>query len=584
MHAIRGIAVSPGIAFGRALTLSSTVDNVEYRTVAPDLVAAELVRLQHALESTCKDLDKLIEDTRTRLGDEPAKIFQFHRSILVDASLLKMMRGDIEREHVVAEYAASEALRKFAATLRAVEDEAFQSKAADVVDVERRLVSALMGASDERLKRLDGPVVVVAHELTPTQAAELHRLRVVAFATDGGGLTSHTSIFARALGIPAVTGCVNATDVIEEGDELIVDGDTGTVIVRPNDEARTHYSIEATRMAQRRKVLHDAAREEPVTRDGVRIELLGNIELAEEVPLIMENGGEGVGLYRTEYLYLTNARAPTEQEHFEAYTEALRHCAGRTLTIRTLDLGADKYTQEHLEEPERNPFLGLRSIRYCLSRPAMFKTQLRALLRASAHGPLKIMFPLVSSVMELRQAKMQLRDAAEELEEDGIPFQRDVQVGIMIEVPSAAIMARSFAGEADFFSIGTNDLIQYTVAVDRGNERVAHLYSPAHPAVLQLVKSVIKAAKHASIDVSLCGEMAGDPLFTLLLAGLGLRTFSMSPSQLPAIKKLVRGMDIGHCEWVARRVGSFESDRQVVNYLRDETRKIDPEALVGQLH
>ncbi len=584
MHAIRGIAVSPGIAFGRALTLSSTVDNVEFRTVAPDLVAAELVRLQHALESTCRDLDALVESTRARLGDEPAKIFEFHRSILQDDSLVRMMRGDIQREHVVAEYAASEALQKFAATLRAVEDEAFQSKAADVIDVERRLVGALMGASDERLKRLEGPVVVVAHELTPTQAAELHRLRVVAFATDGGGLTSHTSIFARALGIPAVTGCTNATELVEEGDELIVDGDTGTVIVRPNDEARAHYAVESGRTAQRRKALLSVAGEESITRDGVRIELLGNIELPEEIPFIFENGGEGVGLYRTEYLYLTTGRTPTEQEHFEAYVEAIRLCDGRPLTVRTLDLGADKYTQEHLEEPERNPFLGLRSIRYCLDRPAIFKTQLRAMLRASARGPLKVMFPLVSTVMELRQAKMHLRDVAEELEEEGVEFQRDMPVGIMIEVPSAAIMARSFAGEADFFSIGTNDLIQYTVAVDRGNQKVASLYSPAHPAVLQLIKSVIKAAKHSSIDVSLCGEMAGDPLFTILLAGLGLRTFSMSPSQLPSIKKLVRGMDIGHCEWVARRVGSFEADRQVINYLRDETRRIDPEALVGQLH
>lgn len=584
MHAIRGIAVSPGIAFGRALALSESVDNVEYQTVAPELVAAELVRLHRAIEKTTAELETLIESTRARLGEEPAKIFQFHRSILKDESLVKMMRDDIQREHVVAEYAASEALRKFAATLRAVEDEAFQSKAADVVDVERRLVGKLLGASEERLSRLDGPVVVIAHELTPTQAAELYRLRVVAFATDGGGLTSHTSIFARALGIPAVTGCGNATSVIEEGDEVIVDGDAGTVIVRPNDAAREHYAVEASRVQARRRSLKEAAREEAITRDGVRIELLGNIELPEEIPLIFENGGAGVGLYRTEYLYLTSERPPTEQDHYESYLAAVRHCHGAPLTIRTLDLGADKYTQEHLEEPERNPFLGLRSIRYCLDRPAMFKLQLRALLRASAHGPLKIMFPLVSTVMELRQAKMHLRDAQEELLEEGIPFDPKIPVGIMIEVPSAAIMARTFAGEAQFFSIGTNDLIQYTVAVDRGNERVASLYSPAHPAVLHLIKSVARAAKHASIDASLCGEMAGDPLFTILLAGLGLRTLSMSPGQLPVIKKLVRGMDIGHCEWVARRVGSFESDRQVINYLRDETRRIDPEVLAGQLH
>ncbi|MDA1008312.1 MAG: phosphoenolpyruvate--protein phosphotransferase [Planctomycetota bacterium] len=584
MHAIRGIAVSPGIAFGRALTLSSTVDHVEYQTVAADLVAAELVRLQHAIEGTRTDLESLIAVTRDRLGEEPAKIFQFHLGLLSDEALLRMMRDDIQREHVVAEYAASEALRKFAATLRAVEDEVFQMKAADVVDVERRLVGKLMGASDERLRRLDGPVVVIARELTPTQAAELHRLRVVGFATDGGGLTSHTSIFARALGIPAVSGCVNATELTEEGDEVIVDGDTGSVIVRPNDEARRHYAIEARRTAARRKILKESASLEAITRDGVRIELLGNIELPEEIPRIFDHGGDGVGLYRTEFLHLTSPRVPTEQDHFEAYASAIEHSKGKTLTIRTLDLGADKYTQEHLEDPERNPFLGLRSIRYCLDRPAMFKVQLRALMRASALGPIRVMFPLVSTVMELRQAKMLLRDVSEELEEGGIPFDATVPIGIMIEVPSAAIMARSFAGEADFFSIGTNDLIQYTLAVDRGNEKVASLYTPAHPAVIQLVKNVIRTARHAQIGVSLCGEMGGDPLFTMLLAGLGLRTLSMSPSQIPAIKKLVRSMDIGHCEWVARRVGSFESDRQVVTYLRDELRRIDPEALVGQLN
>jgi len=314
----------------------------------------------------------------------------------------------------------------------------------------------------------------------------------------------------------------------------------------------------------------------------VLIHLHGNIEFAREIDNIREDGGDGVGLFRTEFLWLTSDHEPTEEEQFEEYKLAVEKAAGMPVTLRTFDLGADKYTQERAMNPERNPFLGLRSIRYCLQNVTMFKRQLRAVMRASAFGTLKIMFPLVTSIFELRQAKMILNDVREDLEEEGIKFDRGVKVGIMVETPAAAVMAAAYAREVDFFSIGTNDLVQYTLAVDRTNERVAPLYTPAHPAVIHLIKDVVRAARRAEVDVSLCGEVAGDPEFTMLLIGLGLRTLSVTPSRIPYLKRVVRNVDIGQCERLARTVGSFDSERQVAAFLRDRSRKMFPELFDGR--
>ena len=360
---------------------------------------------------------------------------------------------------------------------------------------------------------------------------------------------------------------------------MIIDGEQGVVLVRPESTTVLSYQERQTTQQAKRLELRSFSELEPVTLDGTRIKLLGNIEFPEEATTTIEYGGDGVGLYRTEFLWLTRNHAPSEEEQFEAYRKAIELLKGLPLTIRTLDLGADKYTQEQSEEPERNPFLGLRSIRYCLQNLPMFKTQLRAILRASAFGPMKIMFPLVSTVMELRQTKMLLRDVCEELEEESIPFDRNLETGMMVEVPSAALMAKVFATEVSFFSIGTNDLIQYTLAVDRGNERVANLYTGAHPAVLQLIKSVVRAARRRSVEVSICGEIAAEPIYTMLLIGLGIRTLSVVPSQIPYIKRVVRSVDIERCERVARKIGTFDSERQVLNCLRDELRKVNPESL-----
>ena len=581
MLTVKGIPVSPGIVIARAFVLGEAETHIPHREIAEHDVEGELIRLDGALRDASSDLVLLRDRTEQQLGREAAKIFGFHLGLAQDPALLGPMRDRIRRDRVNAEVAVAESFKKVTDQFKAIGNEVFRQKANDVLDLERRVLGKLMGENESRLSALAEPVVIIAHELTPSQTAGMDRKKILAIATDLGGRTSHTSIVARAIEIPCVVGCQRVMQRADDGDLVIVDGDTGVVVVRPDERTLEDYRAQQDRFSNYRKILRETARLEAVTKDGTRIRLLGNIEFPHEVENVLANGGDGVGLYRTEFLYLTNDHEPSEDEQYRAYRHTLELLAGRPCTIRTLDLGADKYTQQRAHEPERNPFLGLRSIRYCLAHPEMFKTQLRAILRASVHGPVKVMFPLVSTLMELRQAKLILNDVCEELEEEGIAFDRGIQTGIMIEVPSAALLARAFAQECAFFSIGTNDLIQYTLAVDRGNERVANLYTGASPAVLYLDKQVVRAGRRAGIDVSLCGEIAGEAIYTMLLIGLGLRTLSLVPSQIPLIKRVIRSVDIPHCEELARRVGSFDSDRQVLTTLRDELRKIDPDSFGG---
>lgn len=581
MEVIKGIPVSSGVVIGRAFILDDVREHVPYHIVPDSEVEAEAGRFDEALQSAIHDLQADRNRAAEKLGPEPAKIFEFHLGLLHDKTLMAPIRKRIEREHVTAAYSVSESFRDLADRFRAMGSEVFRQKANDVLDLDRRLLGKLVGQSKDRLTKVAEPVVVIAHELTPTQAASLDTNQVLGFATDAGGRTSHGSIVAAALGIPGVVGCQRVTRHVNEGDQVIIDGKSGVVILRPDEETLASYRLDVERLAGLKAGLISLAEQESVTLDGTHIELLGNIEFAHEIEPLLAVGGEGVGLYRTEFLYLTSATEPTEEDHFQAYRRSIELLKGKPLTIRTLDLGADKYTQERAEEPERNPFLGLRSIRFCLQNLPMFKTQLRAILRASAYGPMKVMFPLISTALELRQTKMIFNDVMEECQEDGIEFDRNIPIGMMIEVPSAALMATVFAKEVAFFSIGTNDLIQYTLAVDRGNERVANLYTAANPAVLQLIKSIIRAARRFNVPTSLCGEIAGDITYTMLLIGLGLRTLSLVPSQIPHVKRVVRSVDVSQCERLARKVGSFDSERQVLNALRDELQKVLPEATGG---
>jgi phosphoenolpyruvate-protein phosphotransferase (PTS system enzyme I) len=577
MQRIKGIAVSPGIIVGRAFLVGSAEQVVPHRTIDESEVATQHARLHAALAAAGDEIAELSERTRRELGNEPAKIFEFHAGLLRDKALVAAIERRVSGSFVTAEQAVADQFRVLVDQFKRMGNEVFEQKANDVLDLERRVLGRLMGAAESRLAQLEAPAVVVAHELTPSQAAAMDRSKVIAIVTDLGGRTGHTSIVARALGLPSVVGCQRCSMDVEDGDELIVDGNEGVVILRPDAKTLEEYRRKQERSQRSRAAMRELSGLEAVTRDGVRIQLMGNIEFPEEIDAVLANGGDGVGLYRTEFLWLTRKEPPTEQDHLDAYLRAIKLLKGKPLTIRTCDLGADKYTQAQMEEPERNPFLGLRSIRHSLANPAEFKAQLRAILRASAHGPVKTMFPLVSNLMELRQGKLMIADIGEELADEGIAFDPQMPVGVMIEVPSAALMSRVFAAESAFFSIGTNDLVQYTLAVDRGNERVAHLYQAAHPAVVYLAKTVVRAARGAGIDCSLCGEMAGEPLFCMLLLGMGLRTLSMVPDQIPVVKRVIRSVTMEHCERLARRVGSFDSERQVETALRDELRKLDPD-------
>ncbi len=577
MQRIKGIAVSHGIIVGRAFLVGSAEQVVPHRTIDESEVTAQYARLHAALAAAGAEIAELSERTRRELGNEPAKIFEFHAGLLRDKALVAAIERRISGNFVTAEQAVADQFRVLVDQFKRMGNEVFEQKANDIIDLERRVLGHLMGEEKSRLAQLDAPAVVVAHELTPSQAAAMDRSKVIAIVTDLGGRTGHTSIVARALGLPSVVGCQRCSTEVEDGDEIIVDGNEGVVILRPDAKTLEEYRRKQERSQRSRAAMRELSGLEAVTKDGHRIQLMGNIEFPEEIEAVLGNGGDGVGLYRTEFLWLTRKEPPTEQDHMDAYLRAIKLLKGKPLTIRTCDLGADKYTQAQMEEPERNPFLGLRSIRHSLANPAEFKSQLRAILRASAHGPVKTMFPLVSNLMELRQGKLMIADIGEELEDEGVAFDRQMPVGVMIEVPSAALMARTFAAESSFFSIGTNDLVQYTLAVDRGNERVAHLYQAAHPAVVYLAKSVVRAARSAQIDCSLCGEMAGEPLYSMLLLGMGLRTLSMVPDQIPVVKRVIRSVTMEQCERLARRVGSFDSERQVETALRDELRKLDPE-------
>lgn len=591
MEIIKGIAVSPGIVVGRIFALDAERQRIPRRAIAPEAAQAELARLEGALGASIRELDDVRSGAEVQMGPDAAKIFSFHQGMLADKSLIGPMRAMIQNDLVTAEYAVYKVFSEWSGRFRSMKDSAFTTKANDLEDLSARVLRHLIGEHGAQLAHLPHQAVVVARDLTPSQAAGFDRERVVAFATDLGGRTGHTSIVARALGIPAVVGCGDLTRFATDRTPIIVDGDRGIVVIDPDQQQLDDYTayVEQRRIFQ--LSLDELAGLPSETRDGVPIELLGNIEFPQEIPTVLACGGAGVGLYRTEFLYLAGEREPTEEDHFAAYSECVKLMAAgapsangspRPLVIRTVDLGADKYTQRQQEDPERNPFLGLRSIRYCLKNLPMFKVQLRALLRASALGPIKIMFPLVTSTQELRQAKWVVNEVMEDLAEEGIPYDPKVPIGMMVEVPSAALMADSFAREVDFFSIGTNDLIQYTLAVDRTNERVASLFSPTHPAVIRLVKDVSRVGRRRGIDVSCCGESAGDPDFAVLLIGLGLRTLSVTAASIPQLKRLVRSVTVEQCERIARRALSFDSDVSVAAFLRDQTRKIIPEAFDGR--
>jgi phosphotransferase system enzyme I (PtsI) len=578
MEIKKGVAVSPGISIGKCLVIDAEDYRIPRRSIQPSQRMAETQRVRNTFKDATDELEGLQAEQGGAEKQKIKDIFAVHLRFLRDKSLKKQITDLIHDESVTAEFAVSNTLREVASHFAKVKDPYISERATDIYDIERRLLRHLLGGKRKDLQELTEEVVVVARELSPTQTASFNRDFVKGIATGAGGRTSHTAIVARSLGIPAVVALEDITETVTAGDTVIIDGNRGIVIISPDDttiQQYLEYAVEYTELEHRL----DTIREKPAqTRDGLRVALYGNIEFPDEAELVLQKGGEGIGLYRTEFLYLNRDTEPTEQEHYEAYMRTVKVFRNKPVIIRTVDLGADKYTQSRRYVREPNPFLGLRSIRFCLQNLTMFKTQLHAIMRASVAGQVKIMFPLITNLQELMQAKMILGDVMEDLAEEGIKYNRDIEVGIMVETPAAALTASMLARDVKFFSIGTNDLTQYTLAVDRGNELVSTLYSAVDPAVLRLIRTVIQDAHKAQVDVNVCGEMASEPESVMLLLGLGMRKLSIAAPMIPEIKQIIRSVTIEECNKVARKVLGMNSERQISSFLRDAARKILPEA------
>ncbi len=577
MEIIKGIGVSSGVVICKAFLLSDDEMRIGKRSIKPAEAPAEKQRLQTAISASSEDIRELRDTTTRNLGKETGTIFSFHLGLLNDPELLKAFIAGIEEQQYSAEFAVHKALREYGKHFLEHPDKYFRERINDIYDIERRLLQKLSGRDRIRLADLSEPVVIVANDLTPSQTAALDRKLVKGIAVEAGGQTSHTAIIANSMGIPAVMGLENITHEVVTGDMMVVNGYSGTVIIDPDEATIAEHKRYEQRLQIHESSLKSLRHLPAKTRDGVEIKLYGNIEFPHEVDNALEKGAVGIGLYRTEFLYLASDHEPTESDHYAAYAETIRRLGGKPIVIRTLDLGADKYAPFQEQVVESNPFLGCRSIRLCLQNIEMFKTQLRAILRASVLGDVSVMFPMISTPRELRQAKFVLNEVMDDLAEHDIPYNRYMRVGMMVEVPSTALIPHSYVDESDFLSIGTNDLIQYTLAVDRGNQRVASLYTAAHPAIIKLIQNVLRCAKRGETTVSLCGEMGGDPEFTLLLVGLGLRQFSITPHNIPQVKQIIRSIECKTAQRVARRVLSFETPEQILGFLREETRKVLPD-------
>ena len=576
-----GIAVSPGVAISPAMLFGSQGFRIPQRFVSVDAVDSEVSRFHASVETVSDALGENERVAREQLGDQYAAIFSAHRMMLRDPKLNSEIESLIRTKCFSPEFAASRVLRNYAKTLQNLGNAYLAERAADVFDLEKRLLKTLLGEQRPELSHLTEPVVVLAHNLTPGETANLNRDFVKGFATEAGGHTSHTAILAGALEIPAVVGIGKFLADVSAGDVVIIDGNRGEVIIDTDEATVARYQDSLKQRETESERLAALNTIEARTNDNVRIQVLGNIEFPQEVAQCAKRGADGIGLYRTEFLYLGSDHEPTEEEHYNAYCSVIREMGDHPIVIRTLDLGADKIPGdiEEFRTKADNPALGLRSIRLSLRHLGQFKVQLRAILRAAVHGDIRIMFPLVTTLLELRRARMILADVIEDLEEENAEFRRDIPVGMMVEVPAAALLAHNFAREVDFFSIGTNDLIQYTMAVDRAEPSVASLYRAGDPSILRLIQMVIDAGRVEGIPVTVCGQMSSDPKFIPLLLGLGIRNVSVTPSSVPEVKDVVRNFSIDDAEQIAKHALSLDVARDVENFLRNELNRLCPDRL-----
>ncbi|MFV0443233.1 MAG: phosphoenolpyruvate--protein phosphotransferase [Planctomycetaceae bacterium] len=578
----RGIPASPGVAIGPALVFGLQDFRIPAQFTTVDAVETEIIRLRCALENVCREITDQQILAEEELGPQYAAIFEAHLQMARDPKLIEDIESRIRKRRYSPEFAASLVLRKHARKLKGLGNAYLAERVTDIFDLEKNLLRHLLGEQREELSQLTAPVVVLAHDLTPSETAALNKRFVLGFAIEAGGPTSHTAILAGALEIPAVVGIGSFLTDVSGAEMVIIDGDRGEVIVDPDQACLTRYKESVARSKTLSERIRSQGGERSVTSDGIAIPVYGNIEFPEELETCRSRHADGIGLYRTEFLYLGSARERSENEHLHAYQQVIQTFPDGPVTIRTLDLGADKVPSrlKSYFNGEANPELGLRSIRLSLSDKDAFKIQLRAILRAAVDGDVRVMFPLISSLAELRQARMILRDVAEDLQEEGISCRANIPVGMMVEVPAAVIMADAFAREVDFFSIGTNDLIQYTLAADRGNPAVSRYYNASDPAILRMIQMVVTAAQRHNVRVTVCGQMSSDPKFIPVLVGLGVRELSATPQAIDRVKAVIRAISIDHAEAIAAKALELDVAAQVETYLQAELNKCCPDLVV----
>lgn len=570
---LAGVAAAPGVAIGRAFIRNEEVPEIPKRKISAHQVEGEVERFLNTLHQVGEEIRRTQHLVEVEHGAELALIFEAQLFMLDDPEIKKQTLALIREHQCAADRAFSVTLKQARKMFERVENEYLRMRLSDVMDIEQQVLIRLAGGELRALHALRANTVVVAHDLPPSEAVQLGQRRVKGLVTDGGGATSHASIIARSLGLPTVVGTEHASRQIASGDMVIVDGDQGVVHLHPTAQILRSYRGQVQRQVQRQRDL-SARRSLPArTRDEHEIELLANIDVPEEVQLALDNGARGVGMYRTELLYL-GYRLPSEEEQVEIYTRIVEALAPLPVVIRTVDLGGDKLSHVIESVPEANPFLGWRGIRICLDTPSLFKTQLRAVLRAGVKGEVQLLLPMVSSLGEVRRARAALDEVQEELRLAGVPFKESCKLGVMVEVPSVALQADIFAREVDFFSLGTNDLTQYTLAVDRGTAKVAGLYDPFHPAVLRLIALTVDSGRRQGIPVSICGELAGDPLAVPLLVGLGLESLSLSPGLIPEVKEVIRAISQSEARELAASCLELKTGTEVRQRLEEAVSRI----------
>ncbi|GAB4366049.1 MAG: phosphoenolpyruvate--protein phosphotransferase [Spirochaetales bacterium] len=568
MMELKGIPASPGIVTGKAFVYIDDNPPIPKYDISSAVIPLELERFEEAQRKAIRELELLKERTGSEMSSDTQGVLDAHLMLLQDPEVREMIEKELHAQKKNIEWVVHMTIQSFIEKLNNTADPYLRERTADINDVTRRVLNHLLHRERISLADIGEEVILVGKDLMPSEAIAMDKRMIRGIAMDEGGKTSHTAILARAFEIPAVLGLREITKHVRTGDEILIDGTRGVVVLKPDEATRKSY-LKALEVRTRKELELLSLNELPAeTKDGKLIQLRGNIEIPEEVEALKGHGAEGIGLYRSEFLFLDPGRLPSEQMQYEAYRKVLEAMEGKTVTIRTLDLGGDKVIADLVDTNEKNPLLGWRAIRFCLSRVGIFRTQLRALFRASVHGNLQIMFPMISGIEELNQALELVEEVKQELWSEGTPFNEKVAVGCMIEVPSAALTTDVLARKVEFFSIGTNDLIQYTIAVDRGNQRTAYLYEPFHPAVLRLIRMTVENAHSVGIPVAMCGEMAGDPLATVILLGLGLDELSMNAFSIPVVKKIIRSVSMAEAEELVGTVMEMRSGKEIDAYVR----------------